>query len=249
MLERSLSFSISDFASRIRFPGAETDRLNIFFRPLDDSVVGQMLNIVNYFGSPTHDDLLDMNVNPEIRLPPRPPQMSIKGRLESYSTSSADSTLLEAMLVFSPKKRLSAWECLTSDFFQVLFRTPKLPNGLRMPPLRKLFTSRAGQHAQPRQDKIKHFLKTFFTMLHGRCLYLVHQVPRRPPNFAVVSNAIHKFPFAPCPWPGIVMQNGHVTSSNGLHCYVTQSLLPYRTSIEVLLGIIQAGLYRNVSAR
>jgi serine/threonine protein kinase len=100
-----------------------------------ESAVDQLVEIIKILGTPTRDQILDMNPNytefrfPEIR--PHP-----WNKVFSSKTSKDAVEFITSLLVYSPQTRPNAYEALLHPFFDQL-RNPntRLLNGESLPPL------------------------------------------------------------------------------------------------------------------
>ncbi|KAI9293258.1 Pkinase-domain-containing protein [Neoconidiobolus thromboides FSU 785] len=107
-------------------------------RPLfpGDTGLDQLIEIIKVLGTPTHEQVMAMNPN---YLEHRFPQIQRKPFsrvLSNYPNANLAFDLLEKMLVYDPKERISAVEALAHPFFDEL-RQPdlKLPTGTAIPNL------------------------------------------------------------------------------------------------------------------
>ena len=97
---------------------------------------GQLLNIFEYLGKPRVSDFRAMRA-PIIPLPAQVAQRSIAQTFKMHGVHQISSllSLMERIFVYSPVKRLTAWEVCASDLFRDLRIHRTLPNGRAMPDL------------------------------------------------------------------------------------------------------------------
>ncbi len=98
---------------------------------------GHLLNIFEYLDLPTDSDFEDMNAE-RIPLPTHLRYKSFNDRFKMHPAVTDKDLLiklLEDLLVYSPNRRLSAWEACDSSFFDCLQQAESLPNGNPLPPL------------------------------------------------------------------------------------------------------------------
>ncbi len=97
---------------------------------------GHLMNIFEYLGLPTDADFDDMNVD-KVSLPANVDNKFIRTRFKMFPHVANESRLLdllEGILVFSPNKRLTAWEACDHDYFDTLEGYRTMPNGQPLPP-------------------------------------------------------------------------------------------------------------------
>ncbi|EDV25686.1 Glycogen synthase kinase-3 beta [Trichoplax sp. H2] len=100
-----------------------------------ESGVDQLVEIIKVLGTPTRDQIRDMNPNytefkfPQIKAHPW-------AKVFRTRTCSEAIALIGKLLEYTPSKRLSTLDCLAHNFFDDL-RQPgcKMPNGRELPPL------------------------------------------------------------------------------------------------------------------
>ncbi len=90
-----------------------------------------LIIMFEHLGIPTEKELGDMKIV-DVAMPPRlDRKYSIEERVQRCEPRNEEEIifLLKAMLVYSPQKRMSAWEVCASDFFRPLRGLKELPNG------------------------------------------------------------------------------------------------------------------------
>jgi len=94
------------------------------------------LNIFEYLGAPEEEDFKAMRAD-VVKLPRRVTRKSIEARLrvQAVRNSPALLKLLEDIFKYSPRKRISAWEAMTSEVFDPLRDCKTLPNNHPAPNL------------------------------------------------------------------------------------------------------------------
>ncbi len=89
-----------------------------------------------HIGVPTDEDLKDMKVHDVKNMPTHVEKLtSIEERVQQFKPKNEEKIIafLKAMLVFSPKKRISAWEACASDLFDPLYKPIILESGKAAP--------------------------------------------------------------------------------------------------------------------
>ncbi len=97
---------------------------------------GHLLNIFEYLGVPSDNDFEDMRAQ-KIPLPSNVNQKSLHTRLRLLPHVRNEEQLLrllQIIFVFSPYRRIDAWQACDNDYFQILQTYKKLPNGNQLPP-------------------------------------------------------------------------------------------------------------------
>ncbi len=98
---------------------------------------GHLLSIFEYLDVPTDKDFEDMNAE-KIPLPSEVEHKSFSVRMRLHPAVTDKELLvelLEAIFVYSPSKRLSAWEACDSALYECLQQVESLPNGNPPPSL------------------------------------------------------------------------------------------------------------------
>ncbi|OMJ95229.1 hypothetical protein SteCoe_1441 [Stentor coeruleus] len=133
-----LIFGATDYTTLIDIWSAGCVIAEMFiFQPLfpGESAVDQLVEIIKILGTPTREQIFEMNPNyhegrfPDIRQTPWNRVFKNKAPPEAID-------LLASMLVYSPTKRVTAYQALQHPFFDELrVQGTRLPNGDPLPPL------------------------------------------------------------------------------------------------------------------
>ena len=133
-----LIFGATDYTTIIDIWSAGCVIAEMFqFQPLfpGESAVDQLVEIIKVLGTPTREQIYEMNPNysegrfPDIRQTPWNRVFKNKAPAEAVD-------LLAALLVYSPSQRLNAYQALQHPFFDELrAQETRLPNGDPLPPL------------------------------------------------------------------------------------------------------------------
>jgi serine/threonine protein kinase len=133
-----LIFGATDYTTVIDVWSAGCVIAELFlFQPLfpGESAVDQLVEIIKVLGTPTREQIFEMNPNytegrfPDIRQTPW--ARVFRGRAPADAID-----LLSTMLVYSPNRRPSAYQLMAHPFFDELrMQDAKLPNGEPLPHL------------------------------------------------------------------------------------------------------------------
>ena len=133
-----LIFGATDYTTAIDIWSAGCVIAEMFlFQPLfpGESAVDQLVEIIKVLGTPTREQIYEMNPNytegrfPDIRQTPWARVFKNRAPPEAIS-------LLESMLVYPPGNRPNAYQALQHPFFNELReQSTRLPNGEPLPPL------------------------------------------------------------------------------------------------------------------
>ncbi len=97
---------------------------------------GHLLNIFEYIGLPSDGDFKAMQAK-KIPLPSHVPKKSLLDRLRIHPAVHDEKVLaqlLERAFLFSPDRRIDAWQACANELFLPLQKYTHLPNGEPMPP-------------------------------------------------------------------------------------------------------------------
>ena len=133
-----LIFGATDYSPQIDIWSAGCVIAEMFlFQPLfpGESAVDQLVEIIKILGTPTREQIYEMNPNynegrfPDIRQTPWSRVFKNKASAEAIE-------FLASLLVYSPSRRPTAYQALLHPFFDELRNeNTRLPNGERLPPL------------------------------------------------------------------------------------------------------------------